>query len=262
MLKLNNLPYQTDAGIAERAAIGIIVLATDQSVEYEFRLLLDLPGVAFFESRIRNDTSITPATLKDMENRIEESTRVILPDVPLDVVAFGCTSASMVIGEEGVFERIRRARPEVACTTPVTAAFAAFRAFNAKRIGVLTPYRDDVNQVVADYFVSNGFSVPVFGSFNEENDNLVARIDRQSLVAAVDQVRDAAEVDALFVSCTNVRLAEFAKDVEDACGLPVTSSNHAMAWHCLRLAGVTDIQPEYGSLFTLQAEPKTAEEVD
>jgi maleate isomerase len=107
--------------------------------------------------------------------------------------------------------------------------------------------------VVRDYIESKGFTVPVFGSFNEENDAKVARISRRSLIDAIARVRQAADIDALFVSCTSVRLAECARDIEAATGLPVTSSNHAMAWHCLRLAGVTDERPEFGRLFALQA---------
>jgi maleate isomerase len=30
----------------------------------------------------------------------------------------------------------------------------------------------------------------------------------------------------------------------------VTSSNHALAWHCLRLAGYDDLVPGFGRLFT------------
>jgi len=253
MQTLYHLPYETDGGIAERAAIGIIVLATDQTVEHEFRMLLDLPGVAFYESRIWNDATITPETLRAMHGRIAEAARLILPGQHLDVMAFGCTSASMVIGEEGVFEKIREVHPDIACTTPVTAAFAAFRAFGAARIGLLTPYRDDVNQVVRDYVEKAGFTVPVFGSFNEENDGKVARIDKGSLLKAIDKVNAAADIDALFVSCTSVRLAECAREIEEATGVPVTSSNHAMAWHCLRLAGIEDRRPEFGKLFELRA---------
>ena len=112
----------------KREAIGLIVLATDQTMEHEFRRLLDLPGVAFYESRILNEAAITPATLKAMEARLTEAAEVILPGLPLDVVAFGCTSAAMMIGEEQVFARIRAARPGVACTTPITAAFAGSAA--------------------------------------------------------------------------------------------------------------------------------------
>ena len=96
----HHLPHRLDGGIAARAAIGVIVLATDQTLEHEFRRLLDVPGVAFYESRILNDPAITPATLAAMEARLSEATDLILPGLPLDVVAFGCTSASMVIGEE------------------------------------------------------------------------------------------------------------------------------------------------------------------
>lgn len=172
----NHLPFEVDGGIASRAAIGVIVLASDYTIEHEFRAMLDIPGVAFYQSRIRNDPKITPATLKAMEARIADCADVILPGTPLDVVAFGCTSASMVIGEEGVFARIRSVRPEAAATTPITAAFAAFDALKAKRIAVLTPYRDDVNQVVKNYIEGRGYEVAVMGSFNEENDPVVSRI--------------------------------------------------------------------------------------
>ncbi len=46
-------------------------------------------------------------------------------------------------------------------------------------------------------------------------------------------------------------LVEFAAELEAELGKPVTSSNHAMAWHCLRLAGIDDPQPGLGSPFTL-----------
>ena len=56
-------------------------------------------------------------------------------------------------------------------------------------------------------------------------------------------------VDAVFVSCTNVRLVEQVEALEAEIGKPVTSSNHALAWHCLRLAGIGDDVPGYGRLF-------------
>ena len=176
-----HLPHRLDDGLASRAAIGLIVLATDQTLEHEFRRLLDLPGVAFYESRILNEAAITPATLKAMEARLTAAAEVILPGLPLDVVAFGCTSAAMVIGEAQVFARIRAARPGMACTTPITAAFAAFAALGARRIALLTPYRADINRFMREYIEARGFAVPVMGSFNEEDDRRAARIDQASI---------------------------------------------------------------------------------
>ena len=245
------LPFTQSEVIGARSKIGLIVLASDYTIEHEFRKVFTIPGVDYYQARIENVNQVTPDTLADMESRISSTLRLILPGEPLDVVAYGCTSASTVIGEESVFSRIREVQPDASCTTPITAAFAAFRAFKANRIAVLTPYRPDVNQVIKRYIEKAGYQVPVFASFNEENDPTVARIDEQSLIDAIDTMVQQADVDMVFVSCTSVRLLEAVAAIEQRLGKPVTSSNHAMAWHCLRLAGVTDPMPEFGRLYAL-----------
>ena len=247
---IEHLPFVTDEGIGARARIGLIVLASDYTVEHEFRRMLTMPGVDFYEARIENEPTITPDTLRAMGARIAPTLRLILPGTPLDVVAFGCTSASMVLGEEQVFAEIAKVQPKAKATTPVTAAFAAFDALQARRIAVLTPYRRDVNEVVCRYFTERGYEVPVFGSFNEPSDPVVASIDDASIREAVRRIVAGRSVDAVFVSCTSVRLAASCAAIEAELGLPVTSSNHALAWHCLRLAGVTDRNPKLGRLFT------------
>ena len=249
---IEHLPYDTDGGIASRASIGLIVLATDYTIEYEWRqLFAEVDGVALYESRIHNEDRITPESLRAMEARLTECARVITPDTPVDVMAYGCTSASMAIGEDNVFARIREAKPDTLCTTPITAAFAAFEAFGARRIGVLTPYPADVNRIVSEYIAARGYAVPVFGSFNAERDTTVARITPQSIENAVREILRHAEVDAVFVSCTSVRLMLTCAALEKSLGIPLTSSNHAMAWHALRLAGINDRLGHFGSLYEL-----------
>ena len=248
---IEHLPFTTDAGIGARARIGLVVLSSDYTVEHEFRQIFRLPGVDYYEARIRNSNRVTPETLAAMGPLLTDTVDLILPGSELDVVAFGCTSASMVLGADHVAERIHAARPGARATNPVSAAFAAFDAFKARRIAVLTPYRRDVNDVVRKYFNDHGYAVPVFGSFNEEQDPVVAAIDAASLRQAIGTIIDGRDVDAVFVSCTSVRLAASVADIEAEFSLPVTSSNHALAWHCLRLAGVDERLPGLGRLFQL-----------
>ena len=59
-IDLGVLPSELDEGLASRAAIGLVVLATDQTMEHEFRALVRLPGVAFYESRVFSDNDINP----------------------------------------------------------------------------------------------------------------------------------------------------------------------------------------------------------
>lgn len=248
-IDLGILASELDGGLASRAAIGLVVLATDQTMEHEFRVVIRQPGVAFYESRLFSDADITPATLRAIGPRIAPSVELILPSIPLDVVAFGCTSATMVLGEEAIFTEIHKARPDVACTTPVTAALAAFRALGAEGIGLLTPYTPEINQRFVDYFAARNVTIAAVATFDRRDDREAARITVASIEAAAERMARTPGVDAIFVSCTSLRIAEAVGALEGRAGVAITSSNHAMAWHCLRLAGVDDVVPAAGRLF-------------
>ena len=116
---------------------------------------------------------------------------------------------------------------------------------------MLTPYRSDVNGVVRQGLLDAGFEVPVFGSFNEEMDPVVAEIETESISDALKLLTSKYEVDAAFVSCTSLRMIHAIEVLEGELGIPVTSSNHAIAWHCLRLAGYAGKPNGLGRLFKL-----------
>jgi maleate isomerase len=84
---------------------------------------------------------------------------------------------------------------------------------------------------------------------NHENDNEVARISQDSIKDAVRDLAREPSVDGVFVSCTSLRVADIVEELEKELGKPVTSSNHALAWHCLRLAGYGEPVPGFGRLF-------------
>jgi maleate isomerase len=248
---LRNLPFQTDKGISARAALGLIVLASDQTIEYEFRRVATLPGIGIYESRIYNAAQVTPEALRELEREIAQGAKLILPGLRLDVMAFGCNSGTMILGEETVYDHIRAARPGVPCTSPVTGMIAAFERLGVSRIAVLTPYSDAINKMVADYIRKKSIDVVAFGSFNEENDHTVARTSLSSIGNAVLKLGRLKGVEAVLVCCTSLRLVDDIARIEQELGKPVTSSNHAMGWHALRLAGIHDTMPQFGRLFEL-----------
>ena len=161
---LQQRPYELDDSVRSRAAIGLVVLATDHVIEHEFRKILNLPGVGLYQSRILNEPSINAETLSAMENRLEDSVRVILPGMPLDVIAYGCTSASMVIGPPRVKALCQNAKPGVRVTNPFTAAVEALRELAVSRMALLTPYRDELNLQMRGLFEKEGIEVPAMAS--------------------------------------------------------------------------------------------------
>ena len=248
---IEHLPFETSQIIGSRARIGLVVLATDYTIAHEMRMLVNLPGVDIYHARIANSPNISPDSLRAMEPLITATAELILPGDTLDVLAYACTSASIVLGTSTVAKNLNAAKPEAKTTNPAFAAFEAFAALGAKRIAVLTPYSKNVNAMVQNSLEDVGFDVPVFGSFNEPHDPTVAAIDSQSLKTGIARITEGQDVDAIFISCTSVRIVADVAAIETELDIPVTSSNHALAWHCLRLAGIDDKQPELGRLFSL-----------
>ncbi len=242
-----------DAGPGARGRIGLIVLVHDLALEPEFAAFSRCDGVAVYANRIDMDFDTTPETLRAMYPRIGPVTQGLACLGDLDVVAFGCTSGSMTIGPERIKQAINEVLPKAAVVNPVTSALTALNALSAKRIGLITPYADDVNAEVVSYLESQGLEIVRFRSFQMLDGLEMGRIDPRSLLDAAAPMADT-DIDALFCSCTALHVSPVLSELEELVGKPVVSSNQAMAWHALRLAGIRENLPNVGRyLSVLQA---------
>ena len=249
-IRLEHLPFETDAGVSACARLGLVSLASDYTVEHEFQQVLQhLPGVALYVTRVMNDPIVTPESLAAMAGRLTDAAGTLLPGDRVDSIAYGCTSASMIIGPQKVADLVNSAKPGTPVTNPISSALLAFEALAIRKVGILTPYTADVNAGIQRFIEAAGVAVPVFASFNEPSDTVVAAITPASLRTAVLTLADAAEMDGIFVSCTSIRLLDQIETLEANLGMPVTSSNQALIWQTLRQAGVGDPVPGLGQLF-------------
>lgn len=247
-VNIRNIAFETDAGTRARLGVGLIVLGIDQTIEYEFRRILGQPGIGIYGARMKCGTVVSDAMLRESAEGIAETADLILPGIDLDVIAFGCTSATLLVGEDEIARRIHLTRPQVKVTTPVTAVRAAFEALKLRRLALLTPYPEEINQKLREFLLRQGIEVPVMGSFNEPDDLIAARIRTDILRDAAIRLGQEPDVDAVFVSCTSMRVVDVADEIETSIGKPVIASNQAMAWHCLRLGGIADPLQGFGRL--------------
>jgi maleate isomerase len=250
--RIERLTFTTDEGAGARARIGLLVLESDQTMEWEFRDLTDLPGVSVYHARLANDVIVTPETLAKMAAELPVAARLLPEYMGLKAIGYGCTSAATIIGEDRVAGIIGTIHPGLPSTNPLTAAKAALAAMGVKRLGLLTPYSPDVTSAMQARFVEAGIDVTMVGSFYEESDLVVGKIDHASILAGAIAVGQAKDVDGVFISCTSLRAAGIIAAAEKAIGKPVTASNHALAWHLLRLAGIDDTRDDAGQLFRTQ----------
>lgn len=230
--------------------IGLIALATDHTTERDFARLCDPDEVGVYVNRIAYANPTTPENLRRTGPLLAEAAAEILPDERLDVLAYGCTAASVVLGDEAVAHHLRTGKPDVSCVTPTSAAFAAFRALGVTRISLLTPYSQEVTQKLETYFAANGFDIVSYTALGFDDDRQMARIAPESIIArGREAIDDTAE--ALFISCTALRSLVCVDALEAQTGRPIVTSNQALIWRSLRLAGIDRSIPGYGRLFTV-----------
>lgn len=245
------MPCELSEGPAPRASIGLIALASDMSSEPELNAFLPTDnGVALYTNRIPMSKVANVKTLKAMEAALTQTVELLMPDNKLDVIIYGCTSGAMAIGADKVAARIREARPGIAVTDPISAGLKGLRKFGCSRIAVLTPYVDEVNAVVEDYISAQGFDITTKGSFKQRGDPQMCRIPPQAIYDAGMQLGQN-DVDGLFISCTALRVSPIIGALEQALGKPVVSSNQALVWDALRLAGYDDPVEGFGRLLMI-----------
>jgi maleate isomerase len=243
------LSFTLDDGAGAEAAFGLIVLQSDESMEAELRSVFDQPGLALYHSRIPSAAEVTAETLKQMEQDLPRTAALLPTAQSLDVVGYGCTSGATVIGADKVAAAIQASHADAKTTDPITAVMAACAHLKVKKLGFVTPYVAEVSEAMRSLLEKNGLTVTAFGSFEQAEESVVARISEQSVYDAVCAVGDQAEVDAVFTSCTNLRSFDIIDKAEARLGKPVISSNQALAWHMLTLADVPTQGRGPGRLF-------------
>jgi maleate isomerase len=234
-----------DRPLAKR--VGLVILATDHTTEPDFQRMVASDHIGLYTARIPYANPTTPDNLRGMQPSLTEGARLILPDEDLDIICYSCTSASVVIGDEEIDTAINRAKPAVPVVTPPLAAVRGLQALDARRISILTPYTIETSTPMAHYFAAKGFEIASFTCFGLDDDREMARVSPQSLISAAREAM-CDDADALFISCTALRAASVAFEIERAIGKPVVSSNLATAWATLRICDENKPCPELGSL--------------
>ena len=241
-------PYQVrfDQGRHPRGKLGFVLLATEQTIPDDMYRICP-PGVGLHFARVSNPDSITNESLAAIAPDLTRAASTLLPDGTLDVVTYACTSGSLVLGQERVEELLKAGNPNAKPSSIIAAVIRALEALQARRIVVATPYLDGINTAERDYLAERGFEVLDIQGLNLERDSDMVRVAPEfilEMAAALDRP----EADAIFISCGALRSIDIIEELEARVSKPVVTSNQAMAWDALRLAGIPDRIPGYGKL--------------
>ncbi|APG47264.1 aspartate/glutamate racemase family protein [Phaeobacter porticola] len=234
-------------GIAHRGSLGFILMSTDLACEADIFAMAP-EGLGIHITRLKTDDYTTNETLARHIDHMADAASRIQPDMKPEVIAYCCTSGSIVCREENVFREIRRGAPYAQPMCIVTGVMDALREVGAKQIVVGTPYLDDVNTAEAEYLAAAGFDILDIQGLRLETGVEFGQVEPaywKDFALEIDQP----EADAIFLSCSGVRSLEVVDEIEQATGKPVITSNQALMWSCLRRAGIMDELKGFGQIF-------------
>lgn len=231
---MKHLSFQIEEDDVLSPAVGLIVLQSDETMEHELRQWLP-STVRLFHTRIPNSVEINSDSLQAMQQQLPVVTSLLPRSTAFKVIVYGCTSGSTIIGESVVKEAVQSVFPDAAVTNPLSAVKARLQALEVRRLAILTPYVPDVSKAILTEIESTGINIIRGASFHESRDDRVARISAESLNSAIDELASPNDIDAIFASCTNLRMYDFLSEASQRVGIPVISSNSALAWHIEQL---------------------------
>jgi maleate isomerase len=217
--------------MTQRLRVGLLVPSSNTTMEPDFYAMAPI-GVTTHTARMRLSEVTAEALIRMAEDT--ERAASLLADTGIDIIVYGCTTGSLVGGvqwEEDLVTRIEKGTGIPAVSTS-SAVIDALRTLGVKRIGVATPYSEELNNLEKKFLVDLGFQVTAMRGLGLLDNLEIGRVGRETLEELVRSVAE--EADAVFISCTNLPAVGLIEGFEKEYDKPVVTSNQASMWAALR----------------------------
>ena len=174
----------------------------------------------------------------------------LLQGVRPNVILYGCTSATLTHGV--AFDRALAARIKAESGAhTVTAAGAlvhVLKFLDVTRIGFASPYVAAINDMAVAFLAEAGLHTVARSELSNVLDNYGQGALSPQAVYELGISADHPDAKAVVLSCTDMRSVEITASLERDIGKPVITSNQAMMFQALQLAGINDALPGYGAV--------------
>ena len=211
----------------EHRRVGLMVPSSNSVMEPDFYRRLPL-NVSLHTARMY----LEDVTVAVEERMLDEFTMPAAKDLSTmhpHVVVFGCTSAGALRGRE--YDRKMCAEISTVTKCPVVSVIEsvneALAATGAKKVLILTPYIDELNQRIRRSVEDTGLEViNIFGLGIIEN-SAIGQVSVDKIVQFAKEKIQGLNPDCLFFSCTNFQAMEALPRLKEAFDLPMVTSNQA-----------------------------------
>lgn len=229
-----------------RKKFGVIAPSTNTIVEPDF-YRMGVEGVTAHFSRIwiRNQNLSSDSAFQELLVQIRDEIHYAIQRVltaEVDYMVMGMSAETFWGGLEGNRQFVKQIQEWSQGKRVATGAEACERAlklFNAKKIGIVTPYQPVADENVRQFFTELGFEVGKIKGLKCPTAIAIAHVTESELRQALIEVNEP-DVDALVQVGTNLSMVRLADEAERWLGKPVIAINAATWWMSLRDNGIED----------------------
>jgi len=223
---------------------GVLIPSTNTTVEIECRLLPATYQAHFGRLKSSGGGSFSPSRDEDIDYQSH-----LLGTAKVEIVILAQTSASLFAdGYDDVVTKRMSAGAGVPAITSAQAVGRAVRALGARRIAIVSPYSETVNQRAAHYFkAKHGLDTITLEGFGATDAYAIGQLGPQNARDAFARI-DRPEIEVFVVPGGNFPTMASVATWEREFKKPVVTTNQASFWAMLRAFEATDRVPAFGRL--------------
>ena len=223
-----------------RVLLGMLTPSSNTTLEpVTAQMLAGLPEVSVHFGRFKvTEIALSKQALGQFDDSEILRAAELLSHAKLHCIGWSGTSASWLGFErdERLCERIEQATGIAACTS-VLALNEIFVATGVTRFGLVTPYRDDVQQAIVGNYRKAGFECVAERHLGIQDNFSFSEVGADQLRTMLREVAQA-RPQAITILCTNLRGAPLVEELERELGIPIYDSIATVAWKSLKLTGI------------------------
>jgi maleate isomerase len=209
--------------------IGLLVPSSNTVMEVDFHRRLPPSRFTVHTGRMYLEETTPEAESDMLDHHVMPAARDLATARP-DVLVFGCTSAGALRGNRADDELCRGIEAATGATvvSTIRSVREALERRRARRVGVITPYVDALNERIRASLEDDGLEVPVIRGLGITENFAISEVEPEAIVRFAAESLRGLGIDVAFASCTNFRAVEALSAIQTALGVPAVSSNQAV----------------------------------
>lgn len=162
----------------------------------------------------------------------------LLADARVNVICWSGTAASWLgVEQDENLCRAIEADTGIPATTSVLALNELVERNDVQRLGLVSPYTDDIQQLIVKNYLSIGVDCCAEEHLGLTVNHDFGLVDPGVIARSLRRVASE-QPDAIAVMCTNLRAAQLVESLEEELGIPIYDSVAVVVWKALQLLGI------------------------